>query len=94
MEIHTSDLVELIGFAAARLMEYAVRVLRNAVITSGHRKEVDAILLSILVGTEPGSYQIAFAIVVPERTRVIPACCCDDSLTGDHEPSGRLAEVI
>ena len=73
MEIHTSDLVELVGLAATRLMEYAVRVLRNEVITSGHRKEVDAIFLSIFVGTEPGSHQIAFAIVVPERTRVIPA---------------------
>src|ERR1035441_538526 len=60
-------------------MENAVRVFNNAVIISGHRKEMDAIFLSILVGTEPSSHEIAFAVVVPERRRVIPACCCDDS---------------
>src|ERR1017187_1335297 len=60
-------------------MENAVRVFHDAVVTCGHRKEMDAIFLSILVGTEPSSYQIAFAIVVPERTWVIPACCRDDS---------------
>src|ERR1035438_5682524 len=60
-------------------MENAVRVFHDAVVTGGHRKEMDAIFLSILVGTEPSSYQIAFAIVVPERTRVIPAYCGDDS---------------
>src|ERR1700735_4072613 len=61
-------------------MENAIRVFNDGVIASSHRKEMDAIFLSILVGAEPSSYQIAFTIVVPERTRVIPACCGDDSL--------------
>jgi hypothetical protein len=94
VKVRPVDFVELVGFTAGRLMEDAVRTWNDALIVRVHGEEVDAIGLSLIVGTKACGDEISLAIIVPERTWIVPSSGGDDRFWRRPGSFGRDAEAI
>src|ERR1039458_10228706 len=72
--IETVELVEFIGFAAPRLIDDSVGLQLDAETVRTHLEEMDVVGFPVFrIEREIGRDQVGFAIVIPERRRIVPA---------------------